>query len=96
MQPTPLAKAITTTEGVLSVVLTVALGVAADPSVLGLSPTAAAICGTVTTVGLVTQRTLLKLAVLRAPAPAPAAVAAPASDTVDLDSVWAELEATDV
>lgn len=65
MQTTPLAKAITTTEGVLTVLVNIALGLAALIPAHGLNPTVAAAVAGANTVALTLQRGLVKAKALQ-------------------------------
>lgn len=62
----PLAKAITTLEGQLSVLLTVVLGAAGSPALHALNPKVAAIAIAVNNLALLAQRGLLKAKALQA------------------------------
>ena len=66
MQTTPLAKAITTTEGILTILINAVLGLAAFVPTHGLNPTVAAVVSGATTVALTAQRGLVKAKALQA------------------------------
>lgn len=67
-QTSPLNKAITTLEGRANLGITALLAVAAEPSIHALNPKVAAICISVTQLGLLAQRGLIKIKALQSTA----------------------------